>query len=328
MDSNSSVLPPELERQLQVGSSVIVGATAVFIWDILHSLSEDYHILFKLNFQASAAVYLVSRIASLVYTLGFTLFSTYPLPNCQAALVAFNAFYPLSSASTSLLFFFRVRAIYARRPLITYIFGFLWLCMLAGALTVPMGSSATTVGHTCIITQLAPYMGANGVGMTVFDTSVFLAISYGLLSNGRAEQTPAERVRTAFAFGRANLYAFSESLLRDGQKYYLITVFTNTLTIAMIYAPGVAPIYRGMGSIPNVAVTNIMASRVFRNVKMRYVRDGPINRIILDPHDMRLSLPMISIGSDPPPVHGDGDQEVPTEIQTSRGLSRPRVQVT
>ncbi|KAJ6494228.1 hypothetical protein C8R45DRAFT_174284 [Mycena sanguinolenta] len=290
----------------------------VFVWDILHSLSEDYHILFKLNFQVSAAVYLVSRIASLVYALGFTLFSTYPLPNCQAALVAFNAFYPISSASTSLLFFFRVRAIYSGRPIITYTFGFLWLCMLAGSLTIPLGTSATTVGHACIVTRLAPYMGANGVAMMVFDTSVFLAISYRLLANGRTEQTPGERIRSAFAFGEANLYAFSDSLLRDGQKYYLITVFTNTLTIAMIYAPDVAPVYRGMGSIPNVAVTNIMASRVFRNIKMRYVRDGPVNRILHDAHDMRLSLPVISVASDTPPVQGD--QVVPAEVETSRGL--------
>ncbi|KAF8193857.1 hypothetical protein K438DRAFT_1435430, partial [Mycena galopus ATCC 62051] len=276
-DADPSVLTPDLRKQLHVASFIIAGATAVFIWDILHNLMDDYHILFKLKFQMSTAVYIVSRyVRNLLVLFQSLFFIAYPLPNCQAAMSAFDAFYPLSSASTSLLFLFRVRAIYAYCPLITYTFLFLWLGMLAGTLTVPIGSFAVKVplgsgvgaSWVCIITSLPKYMGANGVGMTVFDTCVFLAISYRLLANGRTEQTRGERFRSALFFGGANLYAFSESLLRDGQKYYLITVFTNALTIAMIYAPGVAPIYRSMGSIPNIALTNIMASRVYRNVRM------------------------------------------------------------
>ncbi|KAF7369898.1 hypothetical protein MSAN_00619300 [Mycena sanguinolenta] len=343
MNSDPSALPPELERQLQVGSWVIVGATTVFVWNLLHSLAEDYYILFKLKFQISAAVYIVSRIASLVYTLGFTLFATYPLPNCQDAITAFNAVYPISVSFTSLLFFFRTRAIYAGRPLITYTFGFLWLCMLAGALTVSVGTSAAPAGHVCVITRLAPFVGANGIAMMVFDTSVFAAISHRLLANGRVEQTRSERVRSAFTLGGANLYSFSESLFRDGQKYYLcihlrmiscaplflrepspslysstprITTFTNTVAIVIIYAPGVAPIYRGMGCIPNVAVTNIMASRVYRSIKMQFMRDGSANRILHDGNDINVSLPVFTLGIDPPPAGNNGDEVVPT---ASRG---------
>ncbi|KAJ6460184.1 hypothetical protein C8R45DRAFT_1081181 [Mycena sanguinolenta] len=300
---------------MDIDPSVLTGELlVVFIWDILHSLTQDYHIIFKLKFQISTAVYLVSRITSLIFALGFSLFATYPLPDCQAAMIAFTAFIPLSTSSTSLLFFFRIRAIYAGRRLVTYTFGFLWLCLLAGALTVPLGSSATTVGHACIVTRLAPYLSAISIGMTVFDTSVFFAISYGLLANRRTEQPLGECVRSPSqaSFSRANLYAFSESLLRDGQQYYLITVVTNTVNILMIYAPGLPLVYRGMWSIPTIAVTNIMASRVFRNIKIR--RDGAAILHVDDAHDIHLTLPVISVGIELPTVW---DQVVPDALPPS-----------
>ncbi|KAF7355967.1 hypothetical protein MVEN_00926100 [Mycena venus] len=286
--SDPPSLPPDLAGELHVASYVFAGASAVFIWDILHNLVDDYSILCKLKFQMSAVVYLMSRIACLVYIIGFTLFATYPLSDCHAAMVAFNSFYPISSCSTALLFFFRVRAIYNGRRAITLSFGLLWLCMVGGAITIPVSSSAVKIGSSCVVTGLPTYVGANGLAMTVYDTSVFLAISYRLLANSRVEQsiTPRETVRALFS--GADLYAFSRSLFRDGQKYYLITIFTNALTLAMVYAPDINPVYRGMGAIPNIALTNIMACRVYRNVKLHYVHGVPRAHVALRDQQQRL----------------------------------------
>jgi hypothetical protein len=47
-----------------------------------------------------------------------------------------------------------------------------------------------------------------------------------------------------------------------------ITILSNTVTISLVYATGVSTIYHGTMSIPNVALTSIMACRVYRNATL------------------------------------------------------------
>ncbi|KAJ7842934.1 hypothetical protein B0H14DRAFT_1020816 [Mycena olivaceomarginata] len=280
-DSSQPVsLPPDILRQLHVARLVFACTTAVFIWDVLHNLVDDYHLFFKHKFRVSAAAYLGSRTASLAYVLGFTLFSTYPLANCRAAMVVFNSFYSLSAGCTSLLFFFRVRAIYGGQRIISWIFAFLWICVVGAAILVPIYSYAASVGSVCIVTKIPSIVGAAATALTVHDTSVFVAISYRLLANSHREHTPTEMMRALFR--GANLHTFSTALFRDGQMYYMITILSNILTISLVYAPSVSPIYHGVMGIPNVTLTSIMACRVYRNAKLHYV------------HVPHLSLPTLS----------------------------------
>jgi hypothetical protein len=43
---------------------------------------------------------------------------------------------------------------------------------------------------------------------------------------------------------------------------------TNVITTAMVYIPTTRPLYHGLLVIPNVAVSSIMACRVYRNTKL------------------------------------------------------------
>ncbi|KAJ6469185.1 hypothetical protein C8R47DRAFT_1200760 [Mycena vitilis] len=268
------LLPPDVARHLQVASLVIAGGLSVFIWDILEHLTDDYYLLFKQKFSFPTVMYFASRIASFVYVLGFTFFSTYPLAlaNCQTYVIAISVFYPIATGATSLLFVLRVRAIYGGAPLISWIFGFLWVCVLGTAVIVPISTRASAIGSLCIISDVPSYEGVPGTVVTIHDTSVFLAISCRLLLNHHNDRSREGKVQVLFRslFRRANLHAFTEALLRDGQKYYMITVFSNVLTISMAYASTVNPIYRGMFSVPNIALTSILACRVHRNTKMHY----------------------------------------------------------
>ncbi|KAJ7912438.1 hypothetical protein B0H13DRAFT_2476527 [Mycena leptocephala] len=299
---SSPLVSSDVVRQLQIASFVIAGATAVrgpqppsifspptdplvaqvVIWDILHSLADDYQLFFKHRFQSSAAAYIVSRIASLNYVLGFTIFASMGLTAqfCFRRHSRFDSFYPISFGSSSLLFLFRVRAVFGGHRFATWAFGILWISTLAASITIPIGSTATKIGSACIVTQLSEYVGVHAIAMTLYDTSVFLAISYRLLANSHVEQTPGDMITALFR--GANLPAFSNALFRDGQKYYLIAILGNALMISMLYAPGISPIYRGMLAIPNIALTNIVACRVYRNARLHYV------------HMPNLSLPVIN----------------------------------
>ncbi|KAF7350885.1 hypothetical protein MSAN_01650600 [Mycena sanguinolenta] len=231
----TALLGPEIARELQVATLVFAGTTAVLIWDILHHLGDDYYLLFKYKFRLATAAYFVSRVASLFYALGFTLFATYPIPDCQTAMTIFNCGLLVSSSATSLLFFLRVRAVYGGQRLPTCIFGFLWICVVAAAVTVPISTQATRVGTLCLVTKVPSYSGAASTVLMVNDTSVVLAISYRLLANTHRDQSVGDKLRKFFS-GAPHLHNFSKAVFRDGQKYYMITIVSNAVTISMVYA--------------------------------------------------------------------------------------------
>ncbi|KAJ6562342.1 hypothetical protein B0H19DRAFT_1027132 [Mycena capillaripes] len=286
-------LPPDVARELQVASLVLAGTTAVFIWDILDNLRDDYYLLFKRKIQIPTAMYFVSRIAAFVFVLGFTLVATYPLGDCATAVKVFDCFYPIVSGATSLLFIFRVRAIYGGQLLVTWIFGFLWICVVGSALIIPLSTRASAIGSLCVISGVPAVEGVPGTFMTVHDTGVFLAISYRLLSNSHTEHTHGGKVQMLFRslFRGANLHAFSEALFREGQKYYMISLISNVLTVSMAYASDLNPIYRTMFAIPNIALTSIMACRVYRNAKLHYVK-GPTLPLTDDSGIGRFAVPL------------------------------------
>ncbi|KAF8171183.1 hypothetical protein K438DRAFT_1982173 [Mycena galopus ATCC 62051] len=281
-------IPASLQRPLEIVAYVFAGSTAVLVWDILNNLGNDYSLLFKHKMSPSTAAYVVSRIASLVYTLGFTLFTTYPLSACNTAFIAFNSFYSIAVSSSAFLFFWRVRAIYGASRVVTVIFGVLWLAVLATSITVPVGGRATSVGDPpqCVtLARHGAYAGSSGITITIHDTIVFFAISYRLIANfGHAQQTRGDQVRELFT--GTNLPAFSKSLFTDGQMYYMVTVVSNIVTTVLVYVRLSSSLYHGLLVIPNVTLTSMMACRVYRNTVLGRTRIG----------GERLSLPTLVSG--------------------------------
>ncbi|KAJ7683458.1 hypothetical protein B0H17DRAFT_883467, partial [Mycena rosella] len=264
-------LPPALQRQFEVSIYVYAGCTGVFIWDILNNLRSDYVLLFKKHFHVASLAYVVSRIGSLVYVLGATIFSSYPLQACTTAWVAFHVFYPIGVSASAFLFFFRVRAIYGGDRLVTAIFGFLWLAVLASSLTAPFGGTAVKSGDPseCIVTHVDPsHVGASGIILAVHDTLVFFAISYRLVFNFEEMQQQTWGTQLKMLFSGAHLPAFSKALLEDGQMYYLITVVINVSATLRVYIPRDSVAYRGLLFVPSMTLTSIMACRVYRNTKL------------------------------------------------------------
>ncbi|KAK7036256.1 hypothetical protein R3P38DRAFT_3485159 [Favolaschia claudopus] len=267
-----------LNRDLRTERLIYAGTLSVCIWDILHSLREDYTIvaLNRNNFRSHTAAYVVSRISTLTYVLGFTLFNTYPLNNCNTTHIVFGVFFIVSCGATSLLFFHRVRGVWRNRPLITYIFGFLWLCVLGSATLVPIGIDTTKVPYACAAYKVHSYVSTPGVVISVYDTAVFLAISYRLLWDSFGFSTldrDSDFKKIALLIFRGTgMHNLSLSLFKDGQKYYMITILLSAAAFVMVLIPGIPAHFRNILALPNMALNNIMAARVYRNAKLRYAR--------------------------------------------------------
>ncbi|KAF8180754.1 hypothetical protein K438DRAFT_1841767 [Mycena galopus ATCC 62051] len=268
-DPALSLLPPALATQLLLSRYVWAGTAAVFIWDILSNLKADYMLFFKYKFAWPVAAYFVSRITSAAYVIGCVVFLTSPVGACRAFDLALDLLYPVAIPSTSLLFFFRVRAIYGRTRAATITFGLMWLAVLATCILVPTSTGGANIESTryCVVAELAPYEGAVGLTPGLFDTAVFFAISYKLVGNTHVEYSSWKQKARAFFTG-AYLPSFSKSLFVDGQIYYMITAVSNIVAFVLLCFPGLGPAYRSFLVVPNAMLTNIMACRVYRHTRL------------------------------------------------------------
>ncbi|KAJ7691885.1 hypothetical protein B0H17DRAFT_934565, partial [Mycena rosella] len=247
-----------------------------FIWDILNNLRSDYKLLFKRKFHVVCIPYVLSRIGSLGYVFGTTIFVSYPLAACNTAFLTFNAFFPIGTSASALLWFFRLRAIYGGDRTVTFIFGFLWLAVAASTITLPIGATHTIslANPTGCLVVSAPkaYESTPGVVLLVYDTLVFLAISFRLGTNftQTQQQTPWTNIKALLS--GSNLPAFSKSLFTDGQIYYMITVILNILFTVMGIIPHLSPVYRGLLTVPCVTLTSVLACRVYRRTRLGVMR--------------------------------------------------------
>ncbi|KAJ7248003.1 hypothetical protein C8J57DRAFT_1673321 [Mycena rebaudengoi] len=270
-DQALSLLPPELATQLLLTRYVWAGTSAVFIWDILSNLKGDYMLLFKLKHRSGwpVAAYFLSRITSAAAVLGCMVFLTYPVGDCRAFHLGIALLFPIAIPLTSLLFFFRVRAVYCCARAVTIVFGLMWLAVLGTSLIIPIATRGVNIGPTpyCSLGDLEPYAETIGLNPGLFDTGVFLAISYRLVGNTHVEYRSWRQNARAFFTG-AYLPSFSKSLFMDGQLYYMITVVTNITAFILLCFPVLGPTYRSFLVVPNVMLTNMMACRVYRHTRL------------------------------------------------------------
>ncbi|KAF8160269.1 hypothetical protein K438DRAFT_1860129 [Mycena galopus ATCC 62051] len=273
-DAPLLLLPAEVVKQVELWQYFGAGTSAVFIWDILSNLKGDYKLLFKYRPRWPVAAYFLPRITSAVYVIGFTIFLTYPLGGCRTFDLGLQILYPIAIPSTSLLFFFRVCAIYGGARIVKIIFGLMWVVVLGTCIIVPFATRGVNIGTTryCMVGEDPPYAAIVGIVPAVFDTAVFIAISYRLIGNTHTEYSWTKKART-FLTG-AYLPSFSKSLLVDGQIYYMITVVSNTVTSIMICGPPIGITYRSLLIIPNVMLTSVMACRVYRHTRLNLMQQS------------------------------------------------------
>ena len=136
----------------------------------------------------------------------------------------------LCVSSTSLLFFFRTRAVFDRNPWIAAFFFGMWLAVAATGVLVIVGVDAGEIdiasGPTnyCIFGSGRPKLFVQMAATTpmINDTLVFLAISWRLYSNSYVRPTLRHGLQVLI-FGDY-LPRFSKAMLQDGQAYYLLVL--------------------------------------------------------------------------------------------------------
>lgn len=138
--------------------------------------------------------------------------------------------YHITISSTALLFLFRVCAIHGFDKYITAGFSIFWLAVLGGSLTAVLSLSGVHIGNTkyCTFSNFKSYRSAANITLALFDTCVFIAISWRLYNSHISLEGDATSIKTTFNLLGKNLSTLPRVLLQDGQKYYMygyITLF-------------------------------------------------------------------------------------------------------
>ena len=135
---------------------------------------------------------------------------------------------------TSLLFFFRTRAVFESNPWVTAFFAGLCLAVLGGCLAiiayafepapVNLVSNVATTIEGCLRSNrgVDSYAAEITIIPLIYDTLVFLAITWRLSCNSYDPCTLKSGLKILI-FGN-HLPLFSKAFLRDGQAYYLLAL--------------------------------------------------------------------------------------------------------
>ncbi|KAF8199025.1 hypothetical protein BJ912DRAFT_845137, partial [Pholiota molesta] len=156
-------------------------------------------------------------------------------------------------------------------------FFLLWLALVGCTMLVPIGVLGDSIGPTnyCEDAFVPNYSYAAVIAPLVHDTLVFVAISWRLAENAHVNLGLKEGIKIA-VFGKY-LPAFTKSLLKNGQKYYLLTMISNLVAVIMLFSTHIPIPMRSMFATPSLVLTNIMACRVYRNTKFGLVRESEIS---------------------------------------------------
>ncbi|KAG1738307.1 hypothetical protein EDD22DRAFT_959525 [Suillus occidentalis] len=174
---------------------------------------------------------------------------------------------------------------------VTVIFGALWLGTLGAALALPFMLQGAHIGTTdyCIQTSVKPGASAVVIINACSDTLVFLAISWRLAHNTFGGESWGSRMRSFYKGD--GLPRLSKTLLQSGQAYYLATVGLNVATMVMILNPSAPPVYHAFLSLPNIALENSMACRVFRSIHLGTILQSSTSRSLLTSSSLAVRAP-------------------------------------
>ncbi|TCD60710.1 hypothetical protein EIP91_009647 [Steccherinum ochraceum] len=263
-------LPPDEATQFQITRYITIGCFGAWIWDVLVSLPEELLMVRTAKLRFSDAVYFVSRIAQAAFLGSRIAFGVAHIKHCQALESILGWTGSIQYVIHALLFIFRIRAVFHDQPIVVWAFHLMWLAVVGTCLTAPFGLESVPLGQTGLCLQKATknFVAATIIVSAVYDTLVFASITIKLLemSQGAAPSWKA------FWSGQG-LGNVSRMVLQTGQLYYLVTAGSTISAAACVLSPDVPLQYGDSMITVNGFITNVMATRVYRLLKLGYIRD-------------------------------------------------------
>jgi len=240
------------------------------------AIPDEYTAVRKVGFNPPHIAYFLSRFGTFCTCLT-TAIRAAPIDNCAALHYVEGIFAEIAIPATSLLFFFRVRAIYNRSRIITIFFGVLWLSIACLSVMIMLGITKEHIPYTrrCTDGLAHKYIIVPIILTAVNDTLIFLAISYRMMSLSAVDGPWTARAKSFFTGD--GMYRLSKSLLHSGQVYYFVTIGVAITSTALIISPTIPGEMKAILISTYFTLASAMACLVFRAVLLGIIKDPQLN---------------------------------------------------
>ncbi|EPQ31804.1 uncharacterized protein PFL1_00003 [Pseudozyma flocculosa PF-1] len=300
-------LDPGLAKAFFVSQLVYTATLGCFAWDILTTLGQDYRIVFKRSFRPITLAYLCARWGTFGFVLFSWIFQCLAISHCAQLQVTAEISLFFGASGTAALFYGRVTALNSTSRWLKYIFGSLLLFVTVASLMIPVGRASKhkqiDPTQACMIASVAAWGDVVYVATVINDTAVFITTAVLLVKMARAVHGSQRRelsdIEERFDLEKGATTPVSEggfsstrrlslpiqrlrlprmtstvtrNLLRGGMQYYLVATLSNVVTLVVLTSHLPAN-FRGMWTIPSMALNAMMACRVFRDLALLLTRD-------------------------------------------------------
>lgn len=174
--------------------------------------------------------------------------------SCNQSFAAQNWLFSVMICTSALLFFLRVRAIFFASRAASVYFFLLWLAVLGSCARVSSVMHASTESnsvstkfnaphkdlssqrgtlHFCELRQMEVACLSCNISALVFDTIVFIALSWRILHF--CAEDDAWSIRWRYFIGKLRLPYISESVLRGSQIYYMYVLLISAYCSSFVF---------------------------------------------------------------------------------------------
>ncbi|KAJ3484788.1 hypothetical protein NLI96_g5397 [Meripilus lineatus] len=280
MDELESIhLPPgmtplEVDAEALVARYVVIAVFGAWIWDGLLNIPDDVKMFRQYKIRLPDVVYILSRVSMLGFLSG-TASMVFQPKDCSSAIKPVIWFSLLAIPPNAYLFVLRIQAVFYDSRIVKTFFIVMWLCSLAGSLLQPFCITFANIPlfRVCAATTTHTYCILGPIIVMTHDLLVLLSISTKLLL---VSLIGTRTGRLQSFFSGSGLPRVSKLLMRTGQQYYLVTAVVNVAMVFIMISPSFSPIYHAIIFVPNIAISNIAACRVYRRVKLGMINDGSV----------------------------------------------------
>ncbi|KZP17633.1 hypothetical protein FIBSPDRAFT_1046656 [Athelia psychrophila] len=257
---------------LETPACIYVATLAALVWDWLLSISEECSVVHRSGFNLATVTYFVSRFSTLGNCIAGLVFIVAPISQCMTVVHVSAGLWEVAMPATAFLFLLRVRAVFHDSKPTRIFFGVFWVAVL-GTSTLKIVSivSARPSPFGCILTSRSSAAIA-AIVPAVFDTFVFLAISWRIVFRAAAIGTTLRARLQGFFSGRG-LKVLQKAILHGGQAYYLVTMLVAIMCLASYGNSPAAVGMRYLFGPPYLVVSNLMACHVFRAMMLHDMSD-------------------------------------------------------
>ncbi|KZP20291.1 hypothetical protein FIBSPDRAFT_1044937 [Athelia psychrophila] len=273
--STSLVYLPAIDPlAFQATTYVSVAQLTAYLYDWLLSIPEENEVVSRAGVTWPIAIYLLSRITTAAHLLLLVIFTFAPARPCTPLILLLVVCAITRTISTSLLFVLRVQAVYMGARPITTLFVILWLitAILNTLNDASVRAGPLTDPQYCTNYKMR-YPTYPSISSFVFDTLVFIAVSYRLAADAAIDQSWRARLQSVVT-GKG-LFRISRALMISGQLYYLAIIMSFWVNLAVMLSPLIHAGFHYVLNTPYMVFTNIMACRVFRGVALGMLETSP-----------------------------------------------------